>query len=156
MYQESLFYWNSSFAGQFWQYVPISTVLQKWDKQICLIYNMYKLFSNAIGYKHVYTPLVYRVGIFICLVTWVVLKASNNPFTFSCVWPWNLSVTPFCLSVILSFFCLSMGLIWDRFDFFSRVMTLKFLLYFERRFPLWLFICDNYIIMYRYLYIILI
>lgn len=58
MYQESLFYWNSSFAGQFWQYVPISTVLQKWDKQICLIYNMYKLFSNAICYKHVYTPLL--------------------------------------------------------------------------------------------------
>lgn len=44
-------------SGSMFPYLP-GTVLQKLDKQICLIYNMYKLFSNAIGWKYVYTPLL--------------------------------------------------------------------------------------------------
>lgn len=35
-------------SGSMFPYLP-GTVLQKLDKQICLIYNMFKLFSNAIG-----------------------------------------------------------------------------------------------------------
>lgn len=137
-------------------YLP-GTVLQKLDKQICLIYNMYKLFSNAICYKHVYTPLL-STGIpgryFYLLGNLGSFESIQQPFYIFLCLAMKFKCYPFLFVSHIPSFCLSMGLIWDQFDFFSRVMTLKFLLYFERRFPLWLFICDNYIIM--YLYIILI
>lgn len=104
-------------SGSMFPYLP-GTVLQKLDKQICLIYNMYKLFSNAIGWKYVYTPLL-STGIlgryFYLLGNFGSFESIQQPFYIFLCLAMKFKCYPFLFvshSILLSFHGSDMRSIW--------------------------------------------